>query len=135
MCFVDLAHAAAADQHAERVRADGLVGEATGAADLERAVELGARFGEQRLALCDTAHRLLEPLHRIERDALARARGVERDEVQELDHADHAELIEPADVRHADDAAVLDHAAHDREAERSVDDRDEHVHAADHAGE
>ena len=37
-----------------------LVGEPARAADLERAIELGARLGEQGFALGDAAHRLLE---------------------------------------------------------------------------
>jgi len=124
--LVDLAHAAAADQDAEPEAADDLVGEPAGAADLERAIELGARFGEQRLALGDTAHRLLELLHVVERDALRDARGVERDQVDELDHEHDADLVDRA-RRHLDDAAVLHEAGDDAGRERAVEHGDQHV--------
>ena len=57
--LVDLADAAAADQHADPERADHLIGEPPGAADLERAVELGAGLGEQGVALGVAADGLL----------------------------------------------------------------------------
>ena len=58
--LVDLAHPAATDQQAELERPDRLVGEPARATDLERAIELGTRFGEQSFALRDTMHRLFE---------------------------------------------------------------------------
>ena len=47
--FVDLAHSAAADERSERERAQRLIGVPPGAADLERAREIGASFEEQGL--------------------------------------------------------------------------------------
>jgi hypothetical protein len=118
--LVDLAHAAATDEEAELESTDGLVGVAARAADLERAVELGACFGEERLALGNAAHGLLELHDVLERHALARARRVESDEVEELDHREHAELVDRLQVLDVDDAAIDDDARRDQEDEHAV---------------
>ncbi|HWO24717.1 MAG TPA: hypothetical protein VNO30_38510 [Kofleriaceae bacterium] len=126
--LVDLAHAAAPEQDAEPERADDLIGEPAGAADLERAIELGARLGEQGVALGDVARGALELRHRVEREALADARREERGEVERLVDRDERDLIERPQAGHVHDAAVAEQAGRDAEAEHAVDDGDDGVH-------
>src|SRR5678815_5685966 len=125
--LVDLAHAAAADDHAEAERADDLVGEAARAADLEDAIEVGAGLGEQGVAVGVAADGLLELGHRVEGDALADAGGEVGDEVERLDDAEDRDLLAGVEVIDADDPVIGEQARDDAEAEDAVDDRDEGV--------
>ena len=62
--LVDLAHRAAADHVAELPLADDDAGEPTGAADLERAIEIAAQLGELDVALRGEPRRALQLLDR-----------------------------------------------------------------------
>lgn len=128
--FVNLAHAAATDHLVGHPGADAYAGEATDPSGLERTVEIGPRFVEQRFALPRAALSLLEPFHRVERRSPAEPRRPKHEhEVTfetEGDDGHHARV----DARHRHERTHHDRRAGDGEpGEHEIAERAEDEHS------